>query len=132
MYDHDALDLAELGWDRFVTDVWASIFAGYRRFTGIRTLCRRWSDLLQGGIGCPPDLADALVRGEVMDVEVRTRLASKDPLTLLAGMDEVLGDMRADLAELSDVAPGDRAQLIAEMDRLRTFLADGAAGAPPS
>jgi hypothetical protein len=128
MYDHEPLDLTELGWDRFVTDVWQSIFVGYRTFTGIRTLCRRWSDLLQGGLGCPPDLADALVRDEVMDVEVRTKLGSKDPITLLAGMDEVLGDMRADLAEFSDLAPGERAQLITEMDRLRSFLADNAAG----
>jgi|HubBroStandDraft_4_1064222.scaffolds.fasta_scaffold03194_10 hypothetical protein len=128
MYDHEPLDLTELGWDRFVTDVWQSIFVGYRGFTGIRTLCRRWSDLLQGGLGCSPDLADALVRGEVMDVEVRTKLGSKDPMTLLAGMDEVLGDMRADLAEFSDVAPDERARLITEMDRLRSFLADNVAG----
>lgn len=128
MYDHEPLDLTELGWDRFVTDVWQSIFVGYRGFTGIRTLCRRWSDLLQGGLGCSPDLADALVRGEVMDVEVRTKLDSKDPMTLLAGMDEVLGDMRADLAEFSDVAPDERVRLITEMDRLRSFLADNVAG----
>lgn len=130
MYDHDLQDLNELGWDRFVTDVWASIFLGYRRFTGIRTLCRRWSDLLQGGIGCSPDLADALVRGEVMDVEIRADLASKDPMTLLAGMDEVLGDMRADLAEFGDIAPEESARLLAEMDRLRSFLADSEAGKP--
>jgi hypothetical protein len=128
MYDHDQTDVAELGWDGFVEDVWQSIFVGYRRFTGIRTIARRWSDLLQGGLGCTEELADELVRVQIMDMEGRTKLASKDPLVVLDGMDEVLADMTGDLAEMHGVEPAERDRLLAGMTRLRAFLRQDSAG----
>jgi hypothetical protein len=128
MYDHDPADIAELGWDGFVEDVWQSIFVGYRGFTGIRTLGRRWSDLLQGGLGCTQELADELVRVQIMDMEGRTRLSSKDALVVLAGMDEVLADMSGDLAEMYGLTPAERDRLLAGMTRLRAFVRENSPG----
>jgi len=65
VYYQDAQDLEELGWDRVVTRIWETIFVGYRSMAGIRTMARHWSDLLQVGAGCSPELADELVRDQV-------------------------------------------------------------------
>lgn len=129
MYDYDPSDLAELGWDGFVSKVWESIFVGYRSFSGIRTLGRRWSDLLQGGIGCSPDIADDLVREQVLMMsEGRPILTSRNPLEVLAGMDQVLADMGADLAGLEDVGPADRSRLVTQLARLRQFVRENSFG----
>jgi hypothetical protein len=128
MYGYSETDLAELGWDRFVTDAWQSIFVGYRKFTTIRTLARRWSDLLQGGIGCTEELADELVRLEIMMYEGRAALPSKDPMFVLNAMDEVLADMGRDLAEVEWVKPDARDQLLDRLTRLRAFVRQLAVG----
>jgi hypothetical protein len=52
MYDSELADIDEIGWDRFICDAWEAIFLGYRSFGGIRSIGRRWSDLLQAGLGC--------------------------------------------------------------------------------
>ncbi len=52
MYYADTADIEELGWDRFVSGAWETIFVDYRSTAGIRSICRRWSDLLQAGLGC--------------------------------------------------------------------------------
>jgi hypothetical protein len=129
VYDYTEVDLEELGWDRFVTAVWESIFVGYHRFTGIRTIGRRWSDLLQGGLGCSQEVADELVRTQIMLMEGRTALASKDPMIALAAMQDVLADMGGDLAELPEVPEDERSRLLAQLGRLRTFL-EQASSAP--
>jgi hypothetical protein len=129
VYDYDPADVAELGWDQFVSTAWESIFVGYRSsYRGIRTIGRRWSDLVQGGIGCSQELADELVRDQVVMMEGRTMLGSKDPLTVLAGMDEVLADMGTDLAELVDIRPAERDRMLAELARLRRFVRDSSFG----
>ena len=128
MYDYSQADLEERGWDRFVVDVWGSIFLSYRRFTGVRTLGRRWSDLLQGGIGCSQELADELVRIEIVRMDARIAIASKDAAVVLAAMDEALADMGADLAEIDWIRPDERPRLLAEHARLRKFLRDSSAG----
>jgi hypothetical protein len=128
VYDYDPVDVAELGWDQFVSTAWESIFVGYRSYRGIRTIGRRWSDLVQGGIGCSQELADELVRDQVVMMEGRTMLASKDPLTVLTGMDEVLADMGTDLAELGDIRPEERDRLLAELARLRRFVRESSFG----
>jgi hypothetical protein len=128
MYGYSEGDLEELGWDRFVTDAWQSIFVGYRRFTTIRTLARRWSDLLQGGIGCTEELADELVRIEIMMYESRAALPSRDPMFVLDAMDDVLADMGADLAAVEWIRPDDREQLVARLARLRAFVRELAVG----
>jgi hypothetical protein len=128
MYDYSQSDLDELGWDKFVTNAWQSIFVGYRRFTTIRTLGRRWSDLLQGGIGCTEELADELVRLEIMMYEARAALPSKDPIFVLNAMDEVLAAMGSDLAAAEWIRPDDRDQLLARHARLREFVRELAFG----
>lgn len=128
MYDYSEADLEELGWDRFVTDVWQSIFLSYGRFTGIRTVGRRWSDLLQGGLGCTQEVADELVHAEIMLTEGRGPVRDKDPIAVLEAMDEVLADMGADLAEAEWIRPQERSRLLAEHARLRKFLHDSAFG----
>jgi hypothetical protein len=127
MYENDPADIAEVGWEKFITGIWESIFVGYQTGRGVRTLGRRWSDLLQAGMDCSEDLADELVRLEIVQREDRVTLRKRDPLEMLAAMDEILADMGEDLAEL--VRPAERAQLIAGLDRLRGFLRDSAAEA---
>jgi hypothetical protein len=129
MYESDLADAAEIGWDRFISGIWESIFVGYR-LSGIRTICRRWSDLLQAGLGCSEELADDLVRAEVMVRQDRDLMTIRDPEELLAGMFEVLADIGADLADSTDAAelppirPSERAQLLTAHEQLSQFLRD--------
>lgn len=125
MYDHDPADIEEVGWDRFVADAWTEIFVGYQSLTGIRVLGRRWSDLLQAGLGCPPEIADELVSAEVIQRQDRDLMIVRDPSQLLEAMDEVLADMGADLAELPDIRPADRDRLLISYHHLRTVLRAG-------
>jgi hypothetical protein len=123
MYENDPADMAEIGWERFVTGIWESIFVGYQTGRGVRTLGRRWSDLLQAGIDCSEELADELVRLEIVQREDRAALRRRDPLDLLAAMDDILADMGADLAEMDYyVRPAERAELTAGLTRLRGLL----------
>jgi len=122
VYYSDAEDIEEIGWDRFVSGIWETIFVEYRATRGIRSICRQWSDLLQGGVGCSQEVADELVRGQVIMRQDRDLMAIKDPEQLLAAMDEVLADIGADLAELDEIRPADRAGLITAHGELRRFL----------
>ena len=122
MYYSDAQDIEEIGWDRFVSGIWETIFVEYRATRGIRSICRQWSDLLQGGLGCSQDVADELVRGQVIMRLDRDLMAIKDPERLLAAMDEVLADIGADLADLDEIRPSDRADLLTAHRELRAFL----------
>jgi hypothetical protein len=128
VYENDPEDLAELGWDRFVSDVWASIYVGYSSNAGIRTICRRWSDLLQGGLGCSQEVADDLVRTQVFRREDRWPLNGNDALGTLRSMDEILADIGMDLAELDGIRPAARSALLAEHHRLREFLQESSLG----
>jgi len=125
VYENDPDDIETLGWEKFVSDVWASIFVGHHSNASIRTVARRWSDLLQGGIGCSQDIADELVRAEIMRREDRDELNSRDPLVVLAAMDQVLADMSGDLDELAAVRPAERSRLSTELSELRQYLRDG-------
>ena len=122
MYENEPADIAEIGWERFVTGIWESIFVGYQTGRGVRTLGRRWSDLLQAGLDCSEDLADELVRLEIVQREDRAALRRRDPLDLLAAMDDILADMGADLTEMDYVRPAERAELTAGLARLRGLL----------
>jgi hypothetical protein len=122
MYENDPGDIDEIGWDNFVTGVWESIFVGYNSSAGIRTLGRRWSDLLQGGIGCSQQVADELVKTAIMQREDRAILRERDALVMLSAMDEVLADMGSDLAQMYEIEPAERSRLLAEHARLREFL----------
>ena len=113
MYYQDAQDLEDLGWERVVARIWETIFVGYRSMAGIRTMARHWSDLLQVGAGCSPELADALVRYQVFQRADRDLFAIRDPVRLLAAMAAILADFGADLADSSAVPSADRAALVA-------------------
>jgi hypothetical protein len=135
VYYADTADIDELGWDRFVAGAFEAIFVGYRSTAGIRSICRRWSDLLQAGLNCSPEVADELVRGQVMLRQDRDLMAIRDAEQLLIAMDEVLADIGADLADLDEVGPADRATLMTAHRKLRhflrdTFLGPGEAGGP--
>jgi hypothetical protein len=121
VYDSDLGDIEEIGWDRFIYGAWEAIYLGYR-LSGVRSIGRRWSDLLQAGLGCTEELADVLVRDQVIVRQDRDLIAIKDPERLLAAMDEVLADMGSELAELAGIAPADRDKLLAAYQRLAEFL----------
>src|SRR5262249_56626285 len=82
VYDHDAEEVAALGWEEFIARQWESIFIGYRSNAGLRRICRRWSDLLEVGLGCPQDVADLLVRNEIVDRADLGLARITDPATL--------------------------------------------------
>jgi len=111
-----------LGWEEFIARQWESIFAGYRAGAGLRRICRRWSDLFEAGLGCSQELADLLVRCEVIDRADRDLEGLRDAGALVAGMAGVVADVRADLQELETVQPGPAATLLAAHARLLAFL----------
>jgi len=128
VYYADTADIEELGWDRFISGAWETIFVDYRSTAGIRSICRRWSDLLQAGLGCSQEVADELVRSQVMMRQDRDLMSIRDPERLLAAMDEVLADIGSDLAELDEVGPAERAALVTAYHELRGFLRDNFLG----
>ena len=100
MYDHDQDELTDLGWDEFIRRQWDALYAAYRTGRGRRTLCRGWADLLEAGLGCSQELADFLVRAEILDRADRDLEGTADPRALVAGMSQVVADIRVDLLEL--------------------------------
>ena len=122
MYFSDLEDIEEIGWDRFICGAWEAIFVGYRSMAGIRSIARRWSDLLQAGLGCSEEIADLLLREQVVVRQDRDLMTIKDPERLLGAMDEVLSDIGADIAELPEIGPSDRDRLLAAHRALREFL----------
>jgi hypothetical protein len=128
VYYGDTTDIEELGWDRFISGAWETIFVDYRSTAGIRSICRRWSDLLQAGLDCSQEVADELVRNQLMMRQDRDLMSIRDPERLLAAMDEVLADIGADLADLDEVRPAERGDLITAHRVLRGFLRDNFPG----
>ncbi len=118
-----------LGWEEFIARQWESIFAGYRTRAGLRRICRRWSDLLEVGLGCSQELADLLVRREIIDRADRDLEGLADAGALVAGMAGLVADVREDLRELETVQPGPAATLLAAHARLLAFLRAYAFGA---
>jgi hypothetical protein len=127
VYDHDPEDVAALGWEEFIARQWESIFAGYRSKTGLRKVGRRWSDLLEVGLGCPQDVADLLVRKEIIDRADRDLEGVTDAHGLVTGMLAVLADVRADLLEVPGTPDG-AAGLLEAHARLLTFVRTYALG----
>jgi len=111
-----------LGWEEFIARQWESIFAGYRARAGLRRICRRWSDLLEAGLGCSQELADLLVRREIIDRADRDLEGLTDAGALVAGMADLVADVRVDLEELEPLQPGPAASLLAAHARLLAFL----------
>jgi hypothetical protein len=121
VYDNDPDDVERLGWEEFVTRQWESIFAGYRSSAGLRATCRRWSDLLEAGLGCSQEVADLLVRSEILQRADRDLEGTRDVAKLLAGMDQVLADVRIDLTEMGEVTPEQLDGLLRQQARLRAL-----------
>jgi hypothetical protein len=121
VYDHDRDEVARLGWEEFIARQWESIFIGYRSAAGLRKTCRRWSDLLEIGLGCSQDIADLLVRAEIVQRADRDLEGTRDTGKLLAGMDQVLADVRADLMEMGEVPPEQLDGLLRQQARLRAL-----------
>jgi hypothetical protein len=99
VYDHDPGDVDRLGWEEFVLRQWESIFTGYRSWVAVRQMGRRWADLIEGGLGCSQDLADRLVRDQIINGP-DWQLGASDANAVLTGMAGVLNAVRDDLAEL--------------------------------
>ena len=122
VYDHDPEDIAALGWEEFIGRQWESIFAGYRARAGLRRICRRWSDLLEVGLGCSQQVADLLVRSEIIDRADRDLEGTIDAGALVAGMAGVLADVRADLQELAVTPAGPAGGLLEAHAELLSFV----------
>jgi hypothetical protein len=121
VYDHDPEELESLGWEAFVARQWKSIFTGYRGWAGLRKMGRRWCDLIEAGLGCSQDIADELVRAQVIDRPDRD-LTVGDAHSIVSGMAGVVADVGADLAAMSHLAPDLSAKLLAQHARLLSFL----------
>lgn len=122
MYDHDLEDVLALGWEEFIARQWESIFAGYRARAGLRRICRRWSDLLEVGLGCSQEFADLVVRREIIDRVDRDLESRTDAGALVADMVGLVADVRSDLEDLAAVQPGPASGLLEAHARLLSFL----------
>ncbi len=122
MYDHDPEEVEVLGWEEFVARQWEWTFAGYRSGTGLRGMCRRWSDLIEVGLGCSQDVADVLVRAEVIDRADRDLEGTADARAVVSGMVGVLADLRADLLDMGEAEPEMSAELLRQHARLLSFI----------
>ena len=129
MYDHDLDEVRRLGWEEFIARQWESIFVGYRSSAGLRRSCRRWSDLIEVGLGCSQDIADLLVRAEIVQRADRDLEGARDVGELLAGMDQVLADVRIDLTEMGEIPPEQLDGLLRGHARLRALARRLAFGA---
>ena len=120
--------MESLGWEEFIARQWESIFTGYRSWTGLRRMGRRWSDLIEAGLGCSQDLADQLVRTEVIDRPDRDLEGATDAQAVVAKMADVVADVRVDLADLGRQDPELSARLLEQHARLLSFIRDCAFG----
>ncbi len=118
MYDHDREDIDVLGWEEFVLRQWESIFLGYRSTAAVRTVGRRWSDLIEVGIGSSQDIADELVRDEIVEREDRHLTSAANPTALLEEMTDVLEGLADALSQMSQVPPDRLADLLEQHARL--------------
>jgi hypothetical protein len=122
VYDHESEDVDVLGWDEFMARQWESIFTGYRGAAGLRKMCRRWSDLIEIGLGCSQDVADMLVRAEIIDRADRDLEGAPDAQAVVSGMADVLADLRTDLRELGEMEPELSVSLLERHARLLSFV----------
>jgi hypothetical protein len=127
VYDHDVEEVETLGWEEFIARQWDSIFVGYRSWSGMRATARRWSDLIEAGLGCPQELADQLVQAEIIGGPDRG-LEGAGAAAVVSGMVAVLADVRADLAEMSEQDPAAAARLLDQHAKLLSFLRSYALG----
>ena len=137
VYDHDPGEVEELGWEEFMARQWESIFIGYRSWAGLRKMGRRWSDLIEAGLGCSQEVADRLVKDGLIEGPDRGLQEVADAQTVVSGMIGVLEDVRADLVRMAELEPEVSASLLKRHARLLRFARtyafgrdDGEAPAP--
>jgi hypothetical protein len=128
VYDHDPDEVALLGWEEFTLRQWESIFAGYRSWAGRRTLGRRWSDLIEGGLGCSQELADRLVNAAVINGPDGHLEGAADAAAIVSGMTDVLARTPTALADMVDLDPGVAAALLEQYEHLLSFIRTQALG----
>ena len=122
VYDHDPDDIAVLGWEEFTLQQWESIFFGYRSWAGLRTLGRRWSDLIEAGLGCSQEVADRLVNVVVVNGQDSYLNGAGDATAVLSGMTDVLASIPAALGEMAGLEPNVTAELLERHARLLSFI----------
>jgi hypothetical protein len=127
VYDHDPEEVETLGWEEFIARQWDSIFVGYRSWSGMRTTARRWSDLIEAGLGCSQEVADRLVQTEIIGGLDRG-LEGAGAAAVVSGMVAVVADLRGDLAEMNGLDPAAAARLLDRHSRLLSFLRSYALG----
>ena len=118
MYDHDREDIDVLGWEEFILRQWESVFLGYRHTTAVRTVGRRWCDLIEAGIGCSTDIADELVRNEIVEREDRTLASARNSAALLEEMTGVLAGLADALTRMPRIPPDQLPDLLKRHARL--------------
>jgi hypothetical protein len=128
VYDHDPDEVALLGWEEFTLRQWESIFSGYRSWTGRRTLGRRWSDLIEGGLGCSQELADRLVNAAVINGPDGHLEGAADAAAIVSGMTDVLARIPTALADMADLEPVVAATLLKQYEHLLSFIRTQALG----
>src|SRR5215469_7723650 len=127
MYDHDREDIDVLGWEEFILRQWESIFLGYQRTTAVRTVGRRWCDLIEAGIGCSQDIADELVRNEIVEREDRTLAGARNSTVLLEEMAEVVEGLADALIQMPQIPAEQLADLL-KQHALLVRVVNGEAG----
>jgi hypothetical protein len=133
VYDHDPEEVESLGWEAFITRQWESIFIGYTRWTGLRTMARRWSDLIEIGLGCSQEMADLLVQAQIINAPDRGLESTRDAGAIVSGMIGVLADLRTELIEMAEFGQfgqfgrEDVTRLLDQHARLFRFLRASAA-----
>ena len=128
MYEHDPDEVAQLGWEEFILRQWELIFTGYRTWTGLRTQGRRWTDLIEAGLGCSQDIAEELVNATVIRGPDRNLEGTRDPAAVVSGMTAALAEMPAALADAPGLAPAAVGELLSQHARLLRFIEAEAAG----
>jgi hypothetical protein len=122
VYDSDPDDVVRLGWEEFVARQWESIFVGYRSWTGLRTIGRRWCDLFEAGLNCSQDVAARLVRDVIINGPDRQLEGAAGAQALASGMIDVLADVREGLADMADLGPELSARLLDQHAQLLSFV----------
>ncbi len=132
MYDHDPDDVAAVGWEEFTLRQWESIFICYRSWAGLRTLGRRWSDLIEAGLGCSQQVADRLVNAAVINGPNSHLEGAADAADIVSGMRDVLARIPAALTDIAGLEPGVTAMLLKRHARLLSFIDAQGPGADTS
>ncbi|HWF82912.1 MAG TPA: hypothetical protein VN695_20230, partial [Streptosporangiaceae bacterium] len=84
----------------------------------VRTVGRRWCDLIEAGVGCSQDVADELVRDQIVEREDRTLASARNSTALLEEMIKVLEGLADALIRMPRIPPDELADLLRQHSRL--------------